>query len=146
MYQIKNQINKMPMSFSNLLEDIFNNGKSLTDEIWNESKLHVPVNILESESVYIISVIAPGIKKEDVKISLEKNVLSITYDQSELNTESNKKTLRCEYKLKPFKRSFTLNEKINTNEIEAKYLDGILDITLPKKETTEPEKQTITIA
>lgn len=146
MFQIKNQINKMPMSFNNILEDILNNGKSLSEEIWNETKLHVPVNILESENSYTISVIVPGINKNDIKINLEKNVLSINYDKSELNTEANNKTLRCEYKLKPFKRSFTLNEKINTNEIEAKYSDGILDITLPKKETTETEKQTIVVS
>lgn len=136
----------MPMSFNNILEDILNNGKSLSEEIWNETKLHVPVNILESENSYTISVIVPGINKNDIKINLEKNVLSINYDKSELNTEANNKTLRCEYKLKPFKRSFTLNEKINTNEIEAKYSDGILDITLPKKETTETEKQTIVVS
>ena len=112
--------------------------------------MHVPVNIKEDDKGYKISVVAPGLKKEDIKINLEKDVMTISYEQKKQEATDtdvdNSKMLRNEYKFKSFKRSFTLNDKIATTGIEAKYTNGILDISLPKKEMTEPESQTISVS
>lgn len=145
MYQLKN-FSKMPRTIGGLLEDIFQNNRMLSDELWNDNQMHVPVNIKETESGYQVSVVAPGIKKEDIKLSIEKNILNISFESKEEKMLENEKMLRSEYKFKSFSRSFTLHDKINTSAIEAKYQDGILEITLPKKELTAPENQIISIA
>ncbi len=147
MYQTKNFNHRIPHSLGGFIEDFFQNGKVFTDDLWNEDKMHVPVNIKETDSSYQVSVIAPGLNKEDIHLHLDKNLLTISFEsKKEENTEENGKLLRSEYKFRSFKRSFTLNDKINTANIEAKYQDGILNITLPKKELTEPESQTIKIS
>lgn len=147
MYQTRNFNHRVPRSLGGFIEDLFQNGKVFTDDLWNEDRMHVPVNIKEIDNGYQLSVVAPGLKKEDIKLNLDKNILTISFEpKKEESTESNNKMLRHEYKFKSFKRSFTLNDKINTGNIEAKYADGILDVTLHKKEVAEPESQTITIA
>ncbi len=134
-----------PRSIGGFIEDVFQNGKVLTDELWNENKMHVPVNIQENDKAYELKVVAPGIAKEDFKLSVDKNVLTISYEHKEEAKEETNKSLRSEYKVKSFKRSFTLNDKINTAAISAKYNDGILNVTLTKKEVTENPAQEISV-
>jgi len=146
MYHNRNFNHIINRGFGGIMEDILQNGKVLTDELLNEDKMHIPVNIIEHENNYALQVVAPGLKKDAIKLNLEKNILSISFEQKkEENTEVKGKMLRNEYKFKSFKRSFTLNDKISTSGIEAKYNDGILEITLPKKENAAPESQTINI-
>ena len=71
-------------------------------------------------------------------------MLHISYDHKE-EKETAGKWLRKEYKLQTFRRSFTLNDKINVGGITAKYNDGILTVVLPKKETVEPATQEISV-
>ncbi|RYF87030.1 MAG: Hsp20/alpha crystallin family protein, partial [Chitinophagaceae bacterium] len=73
------------------------------------------------------------------------NVLHITYEHKEDETVTADKWLRKEYRLQTFRRSFTLNEKVNVSGIGAKYTDGVLIVTLPKKEAAEPTSQQINI-
>ncbi len=150
MYHTRNFKHRIPNGIGGFIEDLFQNGKVFTDDLWNDEKMHVPVNIKEDDKGYKISVVAPGLKKEDIKINLEKDVMTISYEQKKQEATDtdvdNSKMLRNEYKFKSFKRSFTLNDKIATTGIEAKYTNGILDISLPKKEMTEPESQTISVS
>ena len=147
MYNTRNFNHAINRGLNGFIEDIFQNGKVFTDELWNEDKMHVPVNIKENETGYQLQVVAPGLKKDDIKVNLEKNVLTISFEQKkEENQEVSGKIIRNEYKFKSFKRSFTISDKINATAIEAKYNDGILEITLPKKEVTEPESHQINVA
>jgi HSP20 family protein len=147
MYQTRNFNSRMPRSFSGFIEDVLQNGKVFSDELWNDDTMRVPVNIIENEKEYSLMVVAPGLKKEDIKINLEKEVLSISFEEiKDEKTEEKGKVIRSEYKFKSFKRSFTLNDKIDTTSINAKYADGILTVTLPKKEEAAPENKTINIA
>jgi HSP20 family protein len=98
-----------------------------------------PANIKENEEGYKLDIIAPGFKKEDFKIHLEKNLLSISAEKEENNNE---KQIRKEYEFQTFKRTFTIDEKIDTEKIEAKYESGVLTLTLAKKaEVKAPAKQ-----
>ena len=142
MYQTRNFNHKLTRNLGGLIEDLFQNGKVFTDDLWNENKMHVPVNIKETDKSYEVDVIAPGLNKEDIKVNLEKNILTISFESKKEHTEGSDKILCNEYSFKSFRRSFTLSEKINTSVIEAKYNDGILAIVLPKKETIEPENHT----
>jgi HSP20 family protein len=136
----------MPKTFGGLIEDIFQNGfqNLIAEDAWNETA-PVPVNIQETETTYDIHVVAPGFNKNEFKVSVDKNVLHISYEHREENTEEKGKYLRKEYKIQSFKRSFTLNEKVDISHIVAKYESGILYITLPKKESKEPTTQEIKI-
>ena len=146
MLTTKSNFGLMPRTFGGLMEDIFQNGfqKLIAEDAWNETA-PVPVNIQETETTFELHVMAPGFKKEEFKVNVDKNVLHISYEHKEEQTEEKGKWLRKEYRMQTFKRSFTLNEKINASGITANYNDGILNITLPKKESTEVSTQEIKI-
>jgi len=135
----------LPRTVGGLMEDIFHNGWNRVNE--EVSTFTAPVNIRETDKSYEMHLIAAGLKKEDFKLSIEKNILHIAYDQKEESNENatEGKWLRNEFKMRSFKRSFTLNEKIDTGKIAAKYTDGILQITLPKKEVSEPAAHEISV-
>ena len=83
----------------------------------------------------------PGREKSDFKIQVDKNILTISQEKKE-NTETagEVRQVRKEFGLKTFKRSFTLDEKIDVEGIVAKYENGILKLTLPKKEVAKPRQ------
>ncbi len=104
------------------------------------------VNVKETENSFIVEAAIPGVKKENVKVELNENVLSISSETKNEANESNDKYTRKEYSYSSFKRSFTIDEDaINTEAIDAKFADGILLIVLPKKEAKEPEQKIKTI-
>jgi len=110
------------------------------DNIWrdlpvaNNSFNFPPVNISESKDNYELEFNVPGRKKEDFKITVDKNILTVSFEKKEENKDESKKFVRKEFVLQSFKRSFTLDEKINADDINAKYENGILSLTLPKVE------------
>ena len=119
---------------SSVLDELFNQlPATFTREIQNEHN-HVAVNIHETVTAFHLELIAPGRSKNDFSIQIEKGLLTINYENKEQSKEKNYKTIRREYSFKNFKRSFGLDEKINTEGILANYEDGILKLLLPKKE------------
>ena len=115
----------------------------------SNSEFTIPsVNVKETETDFKIEMAIPGQKKEDLKISVEENVLTISCEKKE-NIEENKdcRYTRREYRYHSFSRTFTLPETCETDKISASYEDGILSVSLPKKEITEaiPSKKVIQI-
>jgi len=148
MYYRKN-FQLTPRGLNGFIDDIFQNGlKAVSEELKQDDRLlgHVPVNIHESEKNYELQVVAPGLKKEEFKINVEKNILTVSYDHKEESNEQAPKSLRTEYRHRSFKRSFTLNDKADASLITAQYTDGILTVSIPKKENQEQPVQTITVA
>jgi len=92
------------------------------------------VNISEQKDNYLVSLAVPGVKKEDLKIDVDGNMLTISSEREESNEEKDKKFTRREYSYYSFSRSFTLPEEINKEKIDARYEDGVLKISLPRKE------------
>ncbi|HRO44172.1 MAG TPA: Hsp20/alpha crystallin family protein [Flavipsychrobacter sp.] len=135
----------MPKTIGGLIEDVFQNGfqSVFGDENWSDGTT-APANIQETENSYEMQLMAPGLKKEDFKINVDRNVLHVSYEHKE-EKETTGKWLRKEYRMQTFRRSFTLNDKINVSGIAAKYADGILNVSLPKKEVTAPESQEISV-
>lgn len=138
-----------PKVINGFFDDLLQGG---IHKVWNEADNlinngHVPVNIREMEKSYELSVIAPGLTKEAFKINIDKNILSISYQQPEekATPETEGKWLRKEFRQRSFKRSFTLNEKTDAAGISAKYADGILALTLPKKEQAAEKVQEIVV-
>jgi HSP20 family protein len=93
--------------------------------------------VKETETAYILELAAPGLKKEDLKINVEKNTLVIGYQSEQKNEEKVDKFTRQEFSLNSFERSFRLPKNVNTDEIKAAYTDGILTVELPKIEAKE---------
>jgi HSP20 family protein len=104
----------------------------------------VPVNIYNGDTAYEIEVVAPGHAKEDFKLSIEKNLLTVSTEVKE-EESSNRQSIRREYKPVSFKRSFTLDEHVDTDNIKAQYNNGVLHITLQKKASVTPATKQITI-
>lgn len=92
------------------------------------------VNIMETTDDYQLEFNVPGRKKEDFKITVDKNLLTVSFEKSEEQKEETKQFIKREFVTQSFTRSFTLDEKINADDINAKYENGILMLTLPKKE------------
>ncbi len=145
MYTTKQNFRIMPKTIGGLIEDVFQNGfqSVFGDENWSDGTT-APANIQETENSYEMQLMAPGLKKEDFKINVDRNVLHVSYEHKE-EKETTGKWLRKEYRMQTFRRSFTLNDKINVSGIAAKYADGILNVSLPKKEVTAPESQEISV-
>jgi len=101
-----------------------------------------PVNIHETNDAYHLELSAPGRNKEDFQLSIDKGQLTIAFEKKEEAKTEDYKTVRKEFSFKSFKRTFNLDDRIDTNGIQAKYENGVLKLLLPKKaEQKESTKQ-----
>jgi HSP20 family protein len=92
------------------------------------------VNITEHKDEYLVSLAAPGLKKDDFHIDVDGNMLTISCEKEENKEEKDKKFTRKEYNYSSFSRTFTLPEEINKEKIEARYEEGVLKLSLPRNE------------
>lgn len=139
----------------------FNNGQrnavnpwfnDVFDTLFNDSVLNdrfvtktPAVNIAETENEFHIELAAPGLKKEDFKINLDKNILSVSAERKVENVEEGKKYSKREYSYSSFVRSFTLPEVADQAKIEAEYTDGILKLNVAKKEEAKAQSREISV-
>jgi HSP20 family protein len=141
--KVNNPINK---SFDGLMNELFNElpisfGKSIREDV-----LHFPpANIVEKNDLYHIELAAPGMDKADFNVKLDGKVLTIGAEKKEEKNSENEKMVRKEFSYRSFKRSFTLDDKIDAGNITAKYENGILKLELPKKEEVKNGAKEITI-
>jgi HSP20 family protein len=122
------------------------------DSILNDSFLgdklvaRIPaVNIAETENEFQVELAVPGLKKEDFKINLDKNILTVSSEKKTENAEEGKKFSKREYSYNSFSRSFTLPESADHSKIEADYTDGILTLTIAKKEEAKFQSREIAV-
>jgi HSP20 family protein len=121
-----------PTSFSNLIDRFFSESVARSG---GSSYSFVPkVDVLENEKAFIINVAVPGVSKEDFKIDLNDNYLTISGERKFKNekTEHNFHSVETQYG--SFSRSFSLPENVDAASISAQYNNGILEITVPKDE------------
>lgn len=126
-------------------------GRWLDDDFWGLTNRvtpnTVPVNIRETDKTYEVEVMAPGLKKSDFKISLDGKQLNISFEHKEEQKEGDEKSgyLRQEYRHQSFSRSFTLDDTVDANKIAATYTDGVLHLTVPKKEEAQRVVRTVEV-
>src|SRR5690606_10893789 len=123
--------------FDNLFNDSF-----ITDRLVTR----VPaVNITETEDAYNIELAAPGLQKSDFKINVDKNIVSISVDKKEESEVKEKLYCKKEYSDTSFTRSFTLPDTVDYSNIDATYVDGVLDVRIGKKEDAIVAKRLIEV-
>jgi HSP20 family protein len=107
----------------------------------------VPVNIRETQTSFELEVVAPGLNKEDFKVDISKDLLTVAFEHKEENQEDNKQQgyLRKEYRMQSFSRSFTLGDTVNAEAISAEYRNGVLHIHLPKNEKAQKLSRNIQV-
>jgi HSP20 family protein len=147
MTQVKLTRRPFETSFNNLVDELFNEVPVLFKNGNGNSqwKGYAPVNIRETDKAYGIDVVAPGFEKADFKVNLDQNTLTISAEKKEETKKEGEKEIRNEYSYRSFKRSFTLDEKINGDAIDAKYVNGVLTLNLPKKEEVKIASKVISI-
>jgi HSP20 family protein len=92
------------------------------------------VNITETKDEYILSLAAPGMKKDDFNIDVTGNMITISSEKEQKSEVKDELYTRKEYNYTTFSRNFTLPDEVNRERIDARYEDGILKLSLPKKE------------
>jgi HSP20 family protein len=121
-----------PTSFSTLIDRFFDDSISRSG---GSTSAFVPrVDVVEDEKAYEVHLAVPGVNKEDFKVELNENELTISGERkfSKEKKESNFRSIETQYG--QFKRSFTLPENVDGQKIQAQYESGILVVTLPKDE------------
>ncbi len=93
-----------------------------------------PVNIVDKGGEFDVELAVPGMKKEDFHITCEDGYLTIKAEREEKKEEKDKNYTRREYNYNSFVRSFSLPESVKADQVKAKYENGVLKLTLPKKE------------
>jgi len=127
--------------FADVFESVFNDSH-LTSRLVSR----VPaVNISETDTDFLIELAVPGLKKEDFKISVDKNVLTVSAEKKSENNQEGKKFSKREFSYTSFVRSFTLPETIDHSKIDAAYADGILKLTIAKKEEAKVQSREIAV-
>lgn len=123
--------------FPSVMDELF---KDLMGGTQYVQKAVPPVNIKETEQEFTLELIAPGLKKEDFNIELDNDLLTVSSEiKSEKTEQEEGKFTRREFSFSSFKRSFSLPETVKEEGINASYQNGILAITLPKKEEALPK-------
>lgn len=121
-------------NFPTLLSDFFDNDNVFTNR-WFEKEFTLPaVNIKEKNNEFNIELAAPGFNKNDFKINVDENVLTISAETKDEKKSEDERYTKKEFSYNSFSRSFTLPQTVNAEKIDASYNDGILKLTVPKKE------------
>jgi HSP20 family molecular chaperone IbpA len=102
-------------------------------------------DIIEKDDGYELQIDLPGVKKDDIKIEMDKGILSISVSINDSKDEENKKYIRKERFTGEIKRSFNISENVDEEDIYASFDNGVLYLNLPKKEEKENNKKFIEI-
>lgn len=130
----------VPTTFSSLVDRFFNDSLARSG-----GSLYVPkVDVIETKDSFEIHLAAPGLSKEDFKIELNDNFLTVSGERRFEAKKEERNYLSIETQYGAFSRSFTLPENVDASRINAKYNNGILELSIPKDEK-KALKQTIKV-
>lgn len=130
MFSLQKEMNRMFDSFFRGVDE-----PSLLNGTWIPA-----VDVSEEQEVYVVKVELPGVSKDDVKITLESNILTIRGEKKAESEVKEKNYHRAERSYGSFQRSFTLPSTVKNDKIDAVYKDGILTVSLPKAEESKPKQ------
>jgi HSP20 family protein len=113
------------------LEEMFN--QSLTGPRMGAMGITPRMDVTETDQAYMVKAEIPGIKKEDIKVNIDGNQVSITAQTQQESQQQGENMLVSERSWGQYYRSFTLPQSVDDAQAKAEYHDGILELTLPKK-------------
>ena len=149
---IKNDDSR-PATFGNAVDRLFrhNLDRWFDDQFWGfnglQTRSGVPVNIRELDKSFEVEVVAPGLRKQDFQLQFNGDALTISFDHKEENERQgeNDRWLRREYRKQSFTRTFTIDESVDIDKAGARYENGLLHLTLPKKPNAVKSSRTINV-
>lgn len=104
------------------------------------------LDVVERDNEFVVKAEMPGIKKDDIEVSLENGVLTITAEsRSETEEKEGERVIRQERRYGKYLRSLRLGKEIDEKKVKAAYKDGILELVLPKAEEVKPKKITVDV-
>jgi HSP20 family protein len=126
---IKFNPNSVPSNYNTLFDSFFSD----MDKVFGANHLHTSpaANIRKIENGFELELAVPGFKKEELDINVEKNVLTLSSNRAEEQTEDKGEWRRREFSYTSFKRSFTLPENVDEDNMKAEYEQGVLRLTIP---------------
>ncbi|MCS6824170.1 MAG: Hsp20/alpha crystallin family protein [Cytophagaceae bacterium] len=131
----KNPTSLFP-SWNSLLSEFFEGDRLFPGVFFDEKKWNIPAtNIEETDKSFELEIAVPGYQKNELNIEINNNVLRISGEKKDEKKDENKNYTRREFNYSSFNRLFRLPEVINENDVKAEYKDGILKISLVKKQT-----------
>jgi HSP20 family protein len=145
--------NARPATFGSVVDQLFhqNLDRWFNDEFWGfnglQNRTGVPVNLLETGKTFELEIIAPGLQKQDFQLSFSGDTLTVSFEHKEENNAQpdDQRWVRREYRKQSFTRSFTIDDTVDVDKASAHYDNGILHLTLPKKEHAQRISRTINV-
>ncbi len=127
------------------LDEFFN--RNISNLVGSDAVLNQPaVNVVETEDSFKLELAAPGFYKQGFSVNIENDLLTVTAKHETKSEETKERYTRREFAVASFKRSFKLPKTVNQEAIAAVYENGILNVTLGKKEEAKPTVKTVEIA
>jgi len=128
----------MQDDMNRFFEDFF--GHPLVRTEWSDGAWNPTMDVSETKDDLVIKAEMPGMNKEDVKISIHDNVLTLKGEKKQEKEEKDANYHRIERSYGSFCRSFTLPTSVKADKVKATYKDGVLNVTLPKTEEAKPKE------
>ena len=137
------EVDSFRREMDRMFENFFGSGADV-----GESSLtwYPSVDIKETKDDFVLMAEVPGMAKDDIKINISENTLTVKGEKKEEKKEDDQNYHRVERRYGTFQRSFTLPIQVQGNKVKAAYKDGVLTITLPKKEEVKPKEIPITVS
>jgi HSP20 family protein len=136
---------KNTFGFNSLFDELFDN--NVSKAVGSDTTFNTPaVNIVETEKGYTIDLAAPGYSEADLNVRLEDNLLTIESERKESTEKTEGKVNRSEFHYGSFKRSFKMPREVDSENIVAKYTNGILSVNVPKTEKEQNKTREIKIS
>ena len=131
---VDTSFNRLP-SLPSWFDDVL--GKSFGNEFMSNFNTGITlpaVNVMDTDNEFVVEMAVPGLKKSDFKIDIDNHILSVGAETKSETNEDNENYTRREFGYSSFKRTFAIPDSVENEKIHAGYNDGILKITLPKRE------------
>lgn len=139
--ELEDMSNRLNRVFGRPLARLEPNSEMLTMVDWTPS-----ADISETDTAYLIKAEIPGVKKEDVKVTIENGMLTIQGERKMEKEEKDKKFHRIERSYGSFMRSFRVPEDADESSVKAEFKDGMLNVTLGKSAKAKPKAINVTVS
>ena len=115
-------------------------GSLLNRDYYEEGRLSPSVDVFEKSDKYVINAEIPGMEKNDIKIDVKDGALAISGEKKYEEKKEDENYIRVERRYGKFERRFNLPENVDVEKVSANYKNGVLEVTLPKKEEAKPKQ------